>query len=459
MPGRGPVAYRILRGLARLLLTLFYRRIEVVGREHIPPDGPAVITANHHNALVDPMLVMAAVPRPLVILAAAPLFTYPVIGSLLRLVGALPVLRRQEGIAERSRNDATFGAVATALERNGAVLLFPEGRTQPEPVLLPLRTGAARMLLGAAAEGLPVTLVPVGLVFHEPGTFRGGHALVLVGAPVPIDDLIARHGAEPERAVRELTARLTGALRARIVEADDRETLRLMRLVESIWPADRASATAAESARVSGLQEVARAYRVLLERAPERLRAFRHDLERYAQDLELSGLAPRGVSGSYPPRVVLWWAVREALPLVASLPLAFCGIAIHGIPYQLTARVVRALHPPDEEEATFKILAGAVFYPLCWIAEGVAAWKLGGGWALAALIVAILPTGFFALAWQERVGRARRDALAFLRFLADRDLRRSLVERRQALVDELLALARLAGVEEAPGPSPRESAP
>ena len=107
------MAYRLLRALSRLLLAIFYRRIEVVGREHIPARGPVIIAANHHNALVDPMLVMAALPRPLVILAAAPLFHNPVIAPLLRLVGALPVLRRQEGIAD----PIDAAAYAAALER------------------------------------------------------------------------------------------------------------------------------------------------------------------------------------------------------------------------------------------------------------------------------------------------------------------------------------------------------
>src|SRR6266536_1285147 len=203
------MSYRIIRAFARLLLGLFYRRIEVVGSEHIPARGPVIITANHHNSLVDPMLVMTAVPRPLVILAAAPLFRNPLIGPFLRLVGGLPVLRRHEGVGDPARNDAMFGAVAASLRRGGAVLLFPEGRTQPEPVLLPLRTGAARMLLGAATEELPVTLLPLGLVFHEPGTFRTGWALVLVGPPVRADDCVTLYRSEPERAVRELTERLT----------------------------------------------------------------------------------------------------------------------------------------------------------------------------------------------------------------------------------------------------------
>src|SRR5262249_47397200 len=124
------MAYRIIRALARLLLNLFYRRIEVVGAEHIPARGPLIIAGNQHNSLVDPMLVMAAVPRPLVILAAAPLFRHPLIAPFLRLIGALPVLRRQEGIGDPARNNAMFGAVATALSAGGAVLLFPEGRTQ-----------------------------------------------------------------------------------------------------------------------------------------------------------------------------------------------------------------------------------------------------------------------------------------------------------------------------------------
>jgi 1-acyl-sn-glycerol-3-phosphate acyltransferase len=79
------MANQILRALSRLLLSLFYRRIEVLGGEHIPGRGPLIIAANHHNSLVDPMLIITAVRRRLVILAAAPLF---------RAEGAAPAPRR-----------------------------------------------------------------------------------------------------------------------------------------------------------------------------------------------------------------------------------------------------------------------------------------------------------------------------------------------------------------------------
>jgi glycerol-3-phosphate O-acyltransferase/dihydroxyacetone phosphate acyltransferase len=443
------MAYRIIRALARLLLGLFYRRIEVVGAEHIPARGPVIIAANHHNSLVDPMLVMTAVPRPLVILAAAPLFRNPLIAPFLRLVGALPVLRRQEGIGDPGRNDAMFGAVSTALSRGGAVLLFPEGRTQPEPVLLPLRTGAARMLLSAATETMPVALLPVGLVFHEPGTFRTGWALVLVGRPVRTDDCLALYRTEPERAVRELTERLQEALSRQIIEADDRQTLRLLGVVETLWRGHAPESTADETARVAAIKQMARARRELQQRAPERLAALRQRVETYSKDLERFGGSHGEIPASYPPGLVLRWTVLEAIPLLLGLPLALLGMLLHAAPYWLTAAAVRALPRAGEEEATDKIVAGILFYPLCWSVEGWVAWTLGGGWALGALLMALLPAGFFALGWQERLSRVARETRAFLRFLGDRDLRQRLMTRRRELVDEITALARL--VESADG--------
>jgi glycerol-3-phosphate O-acyltransferase/dihydroxyacetone phosphate acyltransferase len=203
----GGFAYGLVRSLVRLLLQFFYRRIEVVGLDHVPAGGPLIVAANHHNSVVDAMLLIAVIPRRLRTLANAPLFAHPLIGPFLRLLGALPVHRRQEAGDDPTRNAALFAATTAALRVGEAILIFPEGRTQPEPVLLELRTGAARMLLAAeegTAAGAGVTLLPVGLVFHRPGTFREGRALVLIGDPVP---RVERTAESPELAARSLTER------------------------------------------------------------------------------------------------------------------------------------------------------------------------------------------------------------------------------------------------------------
>jgi 1-acyl-sn-glycerol-3-phosphate acyltransferase len=433
-------------------MRLFYRRIDVVGAERVPRAGPLVVVANHRNALVDPLLLFATLPRTLRPVAKAPLFRHPLLAPFLRLAGAVPVHRQRDPGSDPAQNAAMFAAVAAALADGEAILVFPEGVSQPEPVLMPLRTGVARMVLGTevAAGAPPVTLLPVGLTFHEPGTFRSGWALVLVGEPVRVDDCRALAAKEPERAVRELTGRVAEALRALIVETEDRETLRLVEGLEAIRRADaaeasapRASASTSRVDRVAWVQLAARAHKWLARREPTRVSRLRAEVERYLADLERLGLSPGTVGRAYPPGAVARYALREGLALLGGLPLALWGLASHALPYALTALAARFLATTADVAATVKLAAGAVLYPACWALEAWAVGRWLGGWGAVAFLVGLIPTGLFALSWQARLARVRRDAGAFIRFLAGRDLLTRLAARRRALVDEVETLARL----------------
>jgi len=441
--------YAFVRGLVRALLGLFYSRVEVIGRENAPAEGALVVAANHHNSIVDAMLLMATFDRPLRVLANAPLFRHPLIGPFLRLLGGLPVHRRQEAGDDPAKNAALFAATTAALRAGEAIALFPEGRTQPEPALQPVRTGAARMLLAAeAAAGgdLGVTLLPVGLVFDEPGTFRSGRALVQIGSPVSTAGCAGRDPASDPSAARMLTDRLTEALRAQIIEADDRATLRLLKLGEELWRAEAEGAPPpSEADRVRWLQEAMRAYRSLLGTDPARVAVFRQELEAFGAESESSGLESDRLFRDYSFTTVARFALTEGASLLLATPLALLGLLLHGIPYHLTALAVRLIPHTDEEDATDKIAAGLVFYPLAWLAEGWAAYAIGGRTALLLFLLALAPTGFFALAWYERLDRVRKETRAFVRFLREPEHRVRLQARRESLARELRLLARLGG--------------
>ena len=80
--------------LVRGLVGLFYRRIEVSGLENLPPEGPLLLVANHNNGLVDPMVVLQALPRPVVFVAKSTLWKIPGLRALLDVLGCVPVVRR-----------------------------------------------------------------------------------------------------------------------------------------------------------------------------------------------------------------------------------------------------------------------------------------------------------------------------------------------------------------------------
>ncbi|HEU5193162.1 MAG TPA: lysophospholipid acyltransferase family protein [Methylomirabilota bacterium] len=432
---------RLIRALVRALLAIFYRRVDVVGLERVPAAGGLIVAANHQNGLVDPMMLMARLPRTLQPLTKSTLFKHPIVAPFLHLAHAVPIYRRQDAGGAAVDNAETFRAVSHVLATGGAILIFPEGVSQPEPTLMALRTGAARMLLEAEAAGAPpVTLLPIGLVLHEPGTFRDGRGLILVGDPVETEDCGALHRTDPVAAVHQLTDRLAEALKKLIVEAEDRDTLRLLRLMERVWREETHVAPTAASAE--WLQRASRAYRWLRREAPADVQRFRCEVEEYADKLDELGITPATVGRAYAPSIVTRYAAREIVPLVLGLPLAVLGIVLHALPYALLWIGVRLARPSADTEATYKLLGGVIIYPLAWIFQAWLAWRSGGGWALALYLLLLLPAGFFALAWQARLDRVRGEARALGHFLARRGLHARLIARRRELAEQLDALAR-----------------
>jgi hypothetical protein len=138
--------------------------------------------------------------------------------------------------------------------------------------------------------------------------------------------------------------------------------------------------------------------------------------------------------------VALRYAGGQLAALLGGLPLALWGLASHTLPYWLTWAAVRLLRPEGDVEATYKLVAGVVLYPLAWIAEAWLLWRWGGGLLLALFIVLLGPGGFFALAWSERLRRLYRETRALLRLVLDRDLARHLADRRREILAEMDAV-------------------
>src|SRR5262245_21392546 len=204
----------VLAGLARLLIGLFFRDVEVVGRERIPRGVPLLLVANHVNSLIDPILVMGYVGARPRILAKSTLWRHPVVAPLLVLAGAVPVYRHQDD-ADVAKNHDTFGRCRETLAEGGTVLLFPEGKSHNQPHQLPLKTGAARIVLEAESAHGPLGLqvVPDGLTYEAKERF-GSRVLVFVGDPIPVGPFVDAYRAHPRAAVRDLTARMSDELEA-----------------------------------------------------------------------------------------------------------------------------------------------------------------------------------------------------------------------------------------------------
>src|SRR3972149_2727080 len=85
------------RALLNQTSRLYYRRIEVTGREHIPAAGPAILVANHPNSVADAFLLASQLtPRKINFIAKESITRAPVVGWVVRQFGLVGVARAME---------------------------------------------------------------------------------------------------------------------------------------------------------------------------------------------------------------------------------------------------------------------------------------------------------------------------------------------------------------------------
>ncbi len=133
----------------RLIVLTFFREIVIKGQENLPQSGPVIFTSNHPNALIDPLLLLYLPPQYRIrFVAKAPLFKIPLLGWLMRRIGAIPVVRRLD-VKGNVDYETFFSSCVDTLAAGDSIAIFPEGRSLPQPYMTSLRTGAARLFFFA----------------------------------------------------------------------------------------------------------------------------------------------------------------------------------------------------------------------------------------------------------------------------------------------------------------------
>ncbi len=143
----------MIRFAASLIIHLFYR-LEKRDLERIPETGPAVLIFNHVSFL-DPMVVMAAVRRPVRFVMDHRIFSMPVANAIFRGAKTIPIAPAKEDPVIK---EEAFVKVAEALREGELVGLFPEGRITRDGEFNPFRYGVQRITMET-----PVPVVPMAL--------------------------------------------------------------------------------------------------------------------------------------------------------------------------------------------------------------------------------------------------------------------------------------------------------
>ncbi|TLP77472.1 lysophospholipid acyltransferase family protein [Nesterenkonia sphaerica] len=208
---RLPLGIRATAHLVRPMMNLLIGK-EWRGLETLPESGFIAVT--NHVSKIDPLAVGLAVVRTGTIphfLAKDSLFRLPVVGPALTRLQQVPVAR-----ADRQAAKQSLQVAQSALDRGGAIMIYPEGTLTRDPELWPMRakTGAARLALNTGAPlipfvhwGLQDVLAPYAKL---PKPWPRKKYVLQVGDPIDLSDL--RQRPLTRTVLAEATERVEAAL-------------------------------------------------------------------------------------------------------------------------------------------------------------------------------------------------------------------------------------------------------
>lgn len=464
--GKGSWLRQIIHAAISIALRLFFRRIETSNVERVPPDKPIIFVLNHPNGLIDPALIFVSLPRRVSFLAKSTLFQIPLGGAIIRALEALPVYRRIDAGGDLSKNLETFRVARELLAQNRCIAIFPEGISHDETKLKPIKTGAARIALGALGVGteegekerkreeetekttdrpalaplttdhLDLKIMAVGLFYTSKTAFRS-EVLIRYGEILTVEPVAPDESGEPPKeAVKSLTDRIEKVLRNVTLNLESQEELDTILKAEALFSSVYKNLLFKQTLTQSfgRLQSLAEKYRLLGENEPAKMRALDRKITAYENELKTSGVTAESLSVlQHPTWYVFRYLIFRLFLVIFFAPLAIVGAIIHSPAYVFSNFIglMFKTHGADAAGSTYKILAAMLFMPLTWlIVAGVVWYFFSWQWALASIPATIL-CGYVALrtsetlidltVWLKSAWLLFRQRALFLRLLVERE--------------------------------------
>ena len=448
--------YTVMKPLVQVALRVFFRQLEVRHRERLQAPGPLLIASNHPNTLMDPLVAAVNRRQPIAFLAKSTFFQNPILRAIMESGNSIPIYRRQdlETGAEtltpaqlEAQNEKAFGRCYDYFDRGGTIMIFPEGTSVSERRLRPLKTGAARIALGAEARRdfqLNLHILPLGINYFDPQRFRSD-VFMNPAEPIRVADYAAQYQQDPEAAADALTDEIRCRLEQRLVITRTDEEDELITQVERTFGQHLIQddeETLYDNFQLS--RTLLRAVRYFEHHDAGRVTEVQQKLRAYHQRLTALGLTDdaleaRGAASTRPRR-----ALEAAVRLTLGFPLYLYGLVNNYLPYRIPSLVARRATKDVEFVAPIMLVVGMITFSLFYLAQTALVHHFTHNWAWTLLYFLSLPlSGFYALSYASNLVERRRRLRALRLFGRQRPAMEDLLRQRTELL-RLLREARTA---------------
>jgi len=437
--------YLILKQIIRLATWIYFKKIHVKNGELVPNDCPIILVPNHPGSFMDPLVVAATIGHNLHFIAKGEMFGNPMIRWIFGNLHMIPIYRPSESPELMHKNKDVFKKAFDLMSRKGALIIFPEGQSKTERRLRKIKTGAARIALGAEAAhnfGLGIKIIPIGLNYSNPHRFQS-ELFVNISKPIDVAEFFDQYKADEYEGVNALTGTIRKELEDHIITIENEDLEELIQNIELIYKKElekEAGMSPEEKDREFKVtKDIVDAVNHFYREDPMRVELLKQKIERYMSDLDKLQLKDHVLRSSENQNIFVD-AMISIIKVVLGAPIWLYGAINNYLPYKIPEFFAKRSRPDfyGAMAMSFGIFTFTIFYSFqIWFAIDL---MRGTPHALIVpLFYAIsLPvTGMLALYYSRWFARNRRNWIFVSAFYRKSDLIAKLISQRANIVEEL----------------------
>jgi len=457
--------YNVLKYLFKITLKFFFRKTFRLNEDRFPQTGPLIICANHPGAFLDPLIIAATSKRRIYFLAKAAVFKGAFAKWLLPKFNMIPIYRKQDDPAQMHKNDETFAKCYEHLLKGDAILIFPEGISITERKLKEIKTGAARIALGAyAASGFKqeVKIQCIGINYDDPHLFRQD-VLLSYSEPISVSEYRKLYEENPKEASIVITEKIRTNMEAEVVHIEHEEADGITKQIESLYRAeligDKIKTAELKMRELEMVKNISLAVKYFLNTDRSKVNDVVNKIKSYHWKLEELGFSDRLMrTGRKGGSRYFYWLGEIAL-MILGFPLFIYGATINYIPFRLASFLSRKLVKQREYFGAIGVAAGMFLFLVWYSALSVVVVKADFVWWMNLVIIASwIPSGLWCWYYIRSLHYISNRWKYISVFRSRKEMMQDILNQRKEIISEFEKIAtdlRTKGVIPEQAPVPR----
>ncbi len=435
--------YSILKLLMRTTVRIFFRSITIQNKKLIPEKGPLLVLANHPSTFLDPIVIATLINRKVFFLAKGELFKSGFAKWFLPKLSMIPVYRKQDDPSQMSKNQDTFKKCFEHLEKGGAILMFPEGISITERKLRPIKTGAARIIMGAEANNnfaLQSAIVTIGLNYVNPHRFNKD-VFINIDEPIRIADYKSDYEKDNFRAVEKLTEEIRMKLEKLVITIEDDKTDELVKNIETLYKykltKDSGFSKNDQAADFNATKNILESVNYFLVHEPERVESLRIRIDEYFNNLQFVGVNDIDIAKNQKNRNFFGSSLLALFTIVVGFPFYLYGLINNYLPFQIPGFIADKISKSKEFRGPIGMVSGMFMFIIFYTTQIILVQKFFKVELLTIAYATTLPLfGLFAYWYYHTVSKIRNKWMLLMLFYKKSVYISNLIHEREQLIAE-----------------------